>query len=299
MTVPVGILPDALSGIEAAAHWYEGKEPGLGSAFVRVMRGAIASRGVGAGAASFRLLRESAILYRNHGEGDLMKKAALVLAGLYVLVLLVLTVPVLWVCFGPAAGWKDLLAVFGVWIYWVWLALMVLCAWALLALPAGAPSARPVVQRRIWGPVIAAGFLMGCLAFGMACAAVEFLQRGPFFSEAWQGWTVLGASLLLWLGWALLFARVARQTSATDAFTRQCRRLMQGSILALLVAVPTHIVARNRGYCCAGMGTFVGIVFGLSVMLLAFGPGVLALYAARWRARHPEANAAPGPNVEA
>lgn len=54
----------------------------------------------------------------------------------------------------------------------------------------------------------------------------------------------------------------------------------------MLVAVPAHMVARCRDYCCAGFYVFVGITFGIAVMLLAFGPGVYFLYAARWRRLH-------------
>lgn len=64
---------------------------------------------------------------------------------------------------------------------------------------------------------------------------------------------------------------------------RQSRYLFRGSILELVVAVPAHILARHRDYCCAGAQTFIGIAFGISVMLFSFGPGVLFLCAERWR----------------
>jgi hypothetical protein len=51
--------------------------------------------------------------------------------------------------------------------------------------------------------------------------------------------------------------------------------------------VPTHIVARARDYCCAGFYTFLGIAFGVAVMLFSFGPGVFFLFAARWKRLHP------------
>ncbi len=235
-----------------------------------------------------------------------MKKAALVLVGLYGILLLLLSVPVAAVCFAEGSSspnWKETLQVYGsvlsCWVSWVVLAIMLLCEWALLSLPVRAAAGRPVARRSIWSLVIAAGFLIACMAFGMACALIEFLQSDVFFKNAWQGWTVLGACLLLWLGWALLFARVARTTAPQDVLARQCRALIQGSILSFLVAVPTHIVARHRGYCCAGFSTFLGIAFGLSVMLLAFGPGVFALYAARWRARHPAATPVAGGDTTA
>jgi len=98
----------------------------------------------------------------------------------------------------------------------------------------------------------------------------------------------LGASVLLWILWSIVFARATRLDAPQDIVSRLCRQLLTGSILSLLIAVPTHIVARHRNYCCAGFGTFVGIVFGLAVLLLAFGPGIFFLYAARWKKLHPD-----------
>jgi hypothetical protein len=72
-----------------------------------------------------------------------------------------------------------------------------------------------------------------------------------------------------------------------DFVSRLCKSLLKGSILELLVAVPTHIVARCRDYCCAGAMTFVGLTLGMSVMLFSFGPGIFFLFAARWRRLHP------------
>jgi toxin ParE1/3/4 len=43
MNLPVDIRPDAVTDIDSAAEWYEGRAPGLGAEYVRAMRGAIAS----------------------------------------------------------------------------------------------------------------------------------------------------------------------------------------------------------------------------------------------------------------
>jgi len=72
-----------------------------------------------------------------------------------------------------------------------------------------------------------------------------------------------------------------------DLVSRQCRCLLKGSVLELLIAVPTHIVARYRDYCCAGFMTFIGLTMGVSVMLFAYGPAVFFLFAERWKRLHP------------
>jgi len=62
------------------------------------------------------------------------------------------------------------------------------------------------------------------------------------------------------------------------------------------VAVPSHIIVRRRGDCCAPIGTFWGIVTGISVMLLCFGPGVFFLFVERCQRLQPKSpNAASQP----
>jgi hypothetical protein len=91
--------------------------------------------------------------------------------------------------------------------------------------------------------------------------------------------------------WVFVFWRLSRKSQPESVVFRQCRYLLDGSILELLIAVPTHIVARSRNYCCAGFMTFLGIALGVSVMLFSFGPAVFFLYVDRWRRLHPQ----PGP----
>lgn|GEM_PF-2160057 len=54
-----------------------------------------------------------------------------------------------------------------------------------------------------------------------------------------------------------------------------------------LVAIPCHIMTRQRNDCCAPFVSDLGIAAGISVMLLSFGPGVLFLYSERLRRLQP------------
>jgi hypothetical protein len=92
---------------------------------------------------------------------------------------------------------------------------------------------------------------------------------------------------LLWIIWGVVFYRYARADDPEVLTKRATRWLLRGSILELLVAVPSHIVVRHRNDCCAPIGTFWGIVTGISIMLLSFGPGVFFLFVERCQRLHP------------
>ncbi len=173
------------------------------------------------------------------------------------------------------------------WEWWLLLAVMVLGQIALLAVPVRLANRRPVTRRPLAMTIAAAAAMMSVLIVGAFCSIYEF-----GFHEAgghWTIWTAILLRLASWCGWGWIFFRMSRNVEAGDFVLRICRRLFKGSILELLIAVPTHIVARYRDYCCAGVMTFIGLTTGLSVMLFSFGPAVFFLFAARWRRLHPEA----------
>ena len=81
----------------------------------------------------------------------------------------------------------------------------------------------------------------------------------------------------------MLFHRFSK-TNDPGALTRRLTQwLVRGSILELLIAVPSHILVRRREDCCAPVATFWGMVTGLSIMLLAFGPGIFFLFVERMK----------------
>lgn len=92
-------------------------------------------------------------------------------------------------------------------------------------------------------------------------------------------WTTLILWLSLWIGWGIVFYRFGR--GASETLDRAVSWLLRGSVLELLVAVPAHVIVRSRDDCSAPVVTSWGIVTGIAVMLMCFGPGVLALYRKR------------------
>ena len=188
-----------------------------------------------------------------------MKNWAWLVAGLYGLILIVLTVPVGWAAFAPHTTVKETASVFGSWQYWLWLAVMLAGQVALLAVPVRVASLRPVSRGPVWRTVLAGGLMAGGLGGGALLSIYEFLFKDKLNLQ-YPVWIAIGLGVLTWIMWAVIFARMGRTMQPADLVTRQCQLLFKGSILELLIAVPLHIVARYRDYCCAGVLTFIGLI---------------------------------------
>lgn len=244
-----------------------------------------------------------------------MKRWAILTVLLYALALLLFTVPVITIAFGSWAkntvALPDALKVFQAWGYWIWLAVLVGGQFLLLLLPINLAERRLPARRPLKTPVIvSAFFLANLLLAGMSsllCAGfkeegmVAFSYLAPMVPDPnnADGWSFTGSvlvtMLIFWLVWAFVFRHFARNDEPDALLKRSIRWLLRGSILELLVAVPSHIVVRRREDCCAPLGTFWGIATGLSVMLLCFGPGVFFLFVERMRRLQAKdkSNAAP------
>ncbi len=94
--------------------------------------------------------------------------------------------------------------------------------------------------------------------------------------------------LIFWLMWAIIFRRATKSDDPDALLKRATRWLLRGSILELIIAVPSHVIVRRRDDCCAPAGTFWGIATGISVMLLCFGPGVYFLFVEKFQRLQPK-----------
>ncbi|HEV8606470.1 MAG TPA: hypothetical protein VGQ99_13940, partial [Tepidisphaeraceae bacterium] len=158
------------------------------------------------------------------------------------------------------------------------ISLLIIGQTSLIYVPVRVGSRRPFTRRSLWFPLLGSGLMAGVLMFGAGIAVWEWLKLGNEF-----GWVVVGIAVLSWLLWAIIFWRMAAVTDPGAIASRLHRWLLAGSVLELLIAVPTHILVRRRGECCAGIATGIGICAGVAVMLLAFGPSIGFLYYRRWK----------------
>ena len=217
-----------------------------------------------------------------------MKRQAIAVVILYFAALVVLTLPVGIAAFWPHTSMRDFRDVYTHWLFWSFVAVMAAGQAALLVLPVKVATRRPTTRRSLVWPIAVSGLMTGLLVIGAIFAVLEAVQRDDVSSPLTGG--AVGAGALMWVGWTIVFYRLSHSSGAGDVVSRQCRLMLRGSFLELLVAVPTHVIARSRDYCCAGFYTFVGIALGLAVMLMSFGPGVFLLFVDRWKRLHPDAD---------
>jgi len=215
-----------------------------------------------------------------------MKRWAWVVGALYAALLLVITVPGVLLAWAPKVGLAEAAGTLVTWGFWLWLAVMFVSQLALLAVPVRVASLRPVTQGPLWQTILAGGLMAGGMAGGAFLSIYEFIMSNKGKGN-WCIWVALALAILTWCIWAVVFFRMSRNTEPSDLVSRQCRALLKGSVLELLIAVPTHVVARYRDYCCAGFLTFIGLTMGVSVMLFAYGPAVFFLFVERWNRLHP------------
>jgi hypothetical protein len=81
---------------------------------------------------------------------------------------------------------------------------------------------------------------------------------------------------IIWGIWGVVFYRFSKRSA--NVVDSAVSWLIKGSVLELLVAIPCHIIVRQREWCCAQYASAYGIAAGIAIMLMAFGPSVLLLY---------------------
>ncbi len=234
-----------------------------------------------------------------------MKRWAILTVFLYAIALILLTVPVALAAFGNwglknnSNSIADAAKIFAQWGYWVWLAVLAGGQFLLLLLPINIAERRLPARRPLKIPVIVTAFFLANLLFAgifsILCAiftdgAFEYFDVSLLFRHSADpntrsgdsaGFTMIATALFFWFVWAFIFRRATKNDEPDALLKRATRWLLRGSILELIIAVPSHVIVRRRDDCCAPAGTFWGIATGISVMLLCFGPGVFYLFAER------------------
>lgn len=170
------------------------------------------------------------------------------------------------------------------WPFWIYCAVLIVSQMLLLIIPVRIVKRRPKPQRGMWLTAIAAGALFAIVVLGIVWSVAAAI----FGDDSIDGKILLFALIFLlvnWVVWSFIFRAFARSSDPQCYIRRLMKWLLRGTILELLVAVPSHVIIRHRDICCADCVTAAGIATGLAVMLISFGPGIYFLYAERIRSK--------------
>jgi hypothetical protein len=248
-----------------------------------------------------------------------MKRWAILTVFIYLAALVVLMAPVYLVAFGnwglkpQTTTLQDMLEMYANPVSGIWLAILLAGQSLLLLLPIRIAERRLPARRPLKIPVLVTAFFLALLllagilsvlcaifkddGFGffdlrsviiLATNSINHLPTGSTGNSGWQDICgLLVPVLVFWLIWAVIFRRATRAEDPQGLLKRALQWLVRGSILELIIAVPSHVIVRRRDDCCAPAGTFWGIATGISVMLLCFGPGVYFLFVQRMQKLKP------------
>lgn len=201
-----------------------------------------------------------------------MKRWAFVTIVLYVVLLTIVIVPLFWVA-ADHGEQVHLLKGF----YALFVPVLILIQLTLLLLPTNIVSGRPITRRRILFSAFIGAIPMAALTLGFIGSIAVMIWGENRHHDQIYLWSMMVIPAISWCLWAIIFYRNYSDTNTNAMIPTVVRWLMRASILELLVAIPSHIIARQRNECCAPHLTLLAIATGLSIALASFGPGVFFL----------------------
>jgi hypothetical protein len=211
-----------------------------------------------------------------------MRRWGMVVSAFYALILLVLLLPVFLLLaqsqyYSLSQFLRDLAETYGVWETWVVLAVLCSGQALLLFLSVDTTQRRLKPRAHIFLACLAASSLTAVLTFAVIGAIGVAVQGDKFGEGSFANPFIFFGGL--WAVWGVLFYLYFRNSS--EIINHIVSWLLKGSILEMLVAIPCHVIVRRRHECSAPAVTSFGIVTGIAIMLISFGPSVLFLYKKR------------------
>lgn len=172
----------------------------------------------------------------------------------------------------------------------IFFALVLIAQYSFL-MPRGNWTARLAIQGR---PLKSAVITAAAMATLLSLGAIALILEMP---DAWAPWMgevadgniyaiefrsvlpyFLVGSILTWGLWIVIFGTYWRRGDRYSQLTAMLRWLIAGSFLEAFVAVPVHVWAVRQRECYCTRGTYTTLVCAGTVLLWAFGPGIILLY---------------------
>jgi hypothetical protein len=213
-----------------------------------------------------------------------MRRWGLVVTSFYAIVLLALLAPAALLLVDPGEHWTSAFAE----IYreadgtaWTWAGLLIAGQVLLLMrVDRSWRKLRPRTRVAVTATMMGGATALLVLALVGSILAAIAGDRGRLAEVNERLFSHFIATVTVsWIVWAAVFS--AYYYRVPQRIANAVDWLLTGSVVELLVAVPAHVIVRRRNDCSAPGVTAFGIVTGTAVMLMCFGPGILALFQRR------------------
>ncbi|MFQ5802675.1 MAG: hypothetical protein ACE5JQ_07260 [Candidatus Methylomirabilales bacterium] len=207
-----------------------------------------------------------------------MRNWGIIITLFYFIVVTILLLPGAYVISG--GHWHDVVPAYKDWLTWLWIGILVSGQAILLFISVDSSRKKLKPRQHVLVSVSTVALMFGLLTYAGLFSLLGGIFGDPIMVELMDtrlqaaGWLIA-----FWLFWALVFSLY--QSEISSRINLLVRWLIKGSVLELLIAVPSHIIARHRNDCSAPFITGFGIATGIAIMLLSFGPSVLFLYKKR------------------
>jgi hypothetical protein len=215
-------------------------------------------------------------------------KWAFIVVTLYSAFIIIVLTPLIYyigICLGTndvelSSIFDYYIEVLSAWQAWLYFAILIITELSLLTVRVGKTGVRTKPRSGIQSTAMAAAGFFSILLLGIIWSIIAAIFGDGSIHELVL-WAALIFLVVNWIVWAFVFRSFARDLDSKSFLRRLMKWLLRGSILELLIAVPSHIIVRQKDVCCAYGITALGIAMGLAIMLLSFGPGIYFLYADR------------------
>lgn len=161
------------------------------------------------------------------------------------------------------------------------LGLVLLAQWAFLRPGKGWTIRMATVGRPLKTSIFAAGVIAMLLTVGFVALLLELPNWWEDIMGADSYWGIICVwitMLIIWGIWSWIFFVYWRQGDRYTQLGKMIRGLVAGSILETIIAVPVHIWATRQRECYCCRGTYTTLILAATVLIWAFGPGIVLLY---------------------
>ncbi len=155
---------------------------------------------------------------------------------------------------------------------------LLLAQWMLLRPRSGWKIRLTETGRPLKTAVVAAAFMAMMLSSGATAVLMELVGVWDDVGsdENWE--LLIAGNLALWLLWGIVFHFHWRNGTRFQQLRAMARGLIIGSLLELIVAAGVFAWKTDEENCYCFRGSYVGLVFGATVMIWSFGPGLILLF---------------------